>query len=799
MSKTLRQILEAHAEGVVIPLLQRDYAQGRPDVRDVRERFVGSLHAALSTKGSTLDLDFVYGTTTPSGPFSPLDGQQRLTTLFLLHWYLAVRDDRLGDFRAFAQSDDASSRFSYRVRPSARDFFDALVAHDLDLDALLEPTPGAADGLSRSIEDQPWFFQSWHLDPTVVSCLVVLDTIHGRFADERGLYARLVAGDPAPITFQFLNLDAFDLTDDLYIKMNARGKPLTAFETFKASFEAHVEDLFPAEVVDFEGATISLQRYVAQRFDTTWCDLFWPLSDASYTHDTLTMNMLRAVALVALERDADADAEGAEALNRTLDALRGARRDEVVPIRTFFDYQDRGLLTPHFIRTLGDLFDRWSALDVTPPQLLGDTAYYDEAAVFRRVARGETDGRDRVTIEEWVQFAGWCDYLLSGQPSDGMSEWMRVVTNLARNTIYNRADELRSSLHSLQNLIAQAESGLIEYLASDSVDVGGFNRQQVREERLKAQLMTRDPRWRPLIEAAETHPYFRGQIEFLLDFSGVLSAWLDAGQRCGWSDAEDEAFRVALQTWTARAEAVFSGDGDEPGVRRLPDHLWERALLCEGDYMLRSGSNWSFLENGGRQTSWKRLLRADRDQSGLSARRALVARVLCVVDPDDVEGSLRARIARGVTPDPDEGFPGWRERLVACPALIGYCKKRQIRCDEGEAIYLLKKQRRSAEHMELFAAYLDIKLRPRVEAGEFEPFDIVECDGHWGATEHWLRLSSSNHDETILIGYWEDGFEVRCHAPWRPERFEVDENGSIWVSVDEVESVLSEIAEAAGS
>jgi len=312
-------------------------------VRDVRERFVGSLHMALSTEGSPLDLDFVYGTTTPSGPFSPLDGQQRLTTLFLLHWYLAARDDRLGDFRAFAQSDDASSRFSHRVRPSARDFFDALVEQGLDLDALLEPTPDAANGLSRTIEDQPWFFQSWHLDPTVVSCLVVLDTIHGRFADERGLYARLVDGEPAPITFQFLNLDAFDLTDDLYIKMNARGKPLTAFETFKASFEAHVEDLFPDEVVDFEGATISLQRYVAQRFDTAWCDLFWPLSDASYTHDTLTMNMLRAVALVALERDADGDR--AETLNRSLDALRGAKRDEVVPIRTFFDYQSRGL--PH--------------------------------------------------------------------------------------------------------------------------------------------------------------------------------------------------------------------------------------------------------------------------------------------------------------------------------------------------------------------------------------------------------------------------------------------------------------------
>jgi len=380
-----------------------------------------------------------------------------------------------------------------------------------------------------------------------------------------------------------------------------------------------------------------------------------------------------------------------------------------------------------------------------------------------------------------------------------MGEWMRVVTNLARNTIYNRADELRGSLHTLQNLIAQAGTGLIEYLASDSVDVGGFNRQQVREERPKAQLMTRDPRWRPLIEAAETHPYFRGQIEFLLDFSGVLSAWLDAGQRCGWGDAEDEAFRVALHTWTVRAAAVFAGDGDEPGVRRLPiisgnERCSARGTTCSG--ATRTGASWRTAADRrvgsgccapiGSSPTCRRAARWSQESWALSTRTMWRARF--------------ARASLGAwSPAPDDGFPGWRERLVACPALIGYCKKRQIRWDAGEAIYLLKKQRRSAEHMELFAACLAIKLRPRVEAGEFAPFDTVACDDHWGATEHWLRLSSSNHGETVLVGYWEDGFEVRCHARWRPERFEVDENGAIWVSVDEVEAVLSEIAESAGS
>ena len=38
--------------------------------------------------GETIKLDFIYGAT-HSGVMTPLDGQQRLTTLWLLHWFVA--------------------------------------------------------------------------------------------------------------------------------------------------------------------------------------------------------------------------------------------------------------------------------------------------------------------------------------------------------------------------------------------------------------------------------------------------------------------------------------------------------------------------------------------------------------------------------------------------------------------------------------------------------------------------------------------------------------------------------------
>ena len=55
----------------------------------VRERFIEALYKAVTENPITLD--FVYGDIDKEGNMTPLDGQQRLTTLFLLHWYAAKK------------------------------------------------------------------------------------------------------------------------------------------------------------------------------------------------------------------------------------------------------------------------------------------------------------------------------------------------------------------------------------------------------------------------------------------------------------------------------------------------------------------------------------------------------------------------------------------------------------------------------------------------------------------------------------------------------------------------------------
>ena len=136
---------ELFAEGhrVEIPVIQRDYAQGREDEhsREVRKHFIEALGTVFSpdrVDAAPLDLDFVYGRWKGSErTLEPLDGQQRLTTLFLLHWYLASLDDAFGEFRSWITRAEGGSCFTYRTRPAAREFFDALVLHPAPVNVLV--------------------------------------------------------------------------------------------------------------------------------------------------------------------------------------------------------------------------------------------------------------------------------------------------------------------------------------------------------------------------------------------------------------------------------------------------------------------------------------------------------------------------------------------------------------------------------------------------------------------------------------------------------------------------------------
>jgi ribose/xylose/arabinose/galactoside ABC-type transport system permease subunit len=102
-----------------------------------------------------------------------------------------------------------------------------------------------------------------------------------------------ISRQPA-ITFQLLDLEDFGLSDDLYIKMNARGKPLTAFETFKARYEHELTGQFSGQTRRIAGHEFPIAEFVARQMDTKWADLFWAHRDKkTHLYDGILMNVFR--------------------------------------------------------------------------------------------------------------------------------------------------------------------------------------------------------------------------------------------------------------------------------------------------------------------------------------------------------------------------------------------------------------------------------------------------------------------------------------------------------------------------
>lgn len=145
---------------ITVPLIQRDYARGRDTdkAREIRKSFVSDLHKCLMSDDQIMNLDFVYGAKDDTR-FVPLDGQQRLTTLFLLHLYLDGLMQR--------QETPIEFKFSYETRESSRRFCEHMIASRYELfseAAFNERTDSKGNTIfptpSYIIKDQAWWLNA---------------------------------------------------------------------------------------------------------------------------------------------------------------------------------------------------------------------------------------------------------------------------------------------------------------------------------------------------------------------------------------------------------------------------------------------------------------------------------------------------------------------------------------------------------------------------------------------------------------------------------------------------------------
>ena len=259
---------------IVIPKVQRDYAYGRQDdkVKGIVSDLLDTILNAVCTD-SVVVLDFVYGghhikRGYKSTGLEPLDGQQRLTTLYLLYYYASIIQQGITE-----EEIEPLKKFRYETRQSATSFCEALLdSIRKEIKEVYTPEKRIKD----LITDSPKYLPNYETDPTIVSMLNVLEVIEHKCREKSidDLWTRLTEKDN--ICFYSLSLEQFGLTDDLYIKMNSRGKKLTEFEIFKADLEKAVNVVSP-----------ELKDILSKKIDNEWMDVLWYYANSCETDDVV--------------------------------------------------------------------------------------------------------------------------------------------------------------------------------------------------------------------------------------------------------------------------------------------------------------------------------------------------------------------------------------------------------------------------------------------------------------------------------------------------------------------------------
>lgn len=237
---------------ILIPLLQRDYVQG--GIEDVISPFMDSLLEKYA------DLNYIYGYE-EEGCFVPIDGQQRLTTLWLLYLYLFSRKQQKNAFHV---------RMKFASREYAEDFCERLSEH---LESLICKVDDK-DALDEFIINQNWFIRSWISNASVKNMLRTIRVIHKKInkSNFSSIWNRLVESSVPSISFSFLQMNEENgLDDDIYIKMNGRGRKLSAFENLKSYMDEHISGLTFADEWK-------------SKMDNAWTDMFWTNRNKQQEH-----------------------------------------------------------------------------------------------------------------------------------------------------------------------------------------------------------------------------------------------------------------------------------------------------------------------------------------------------------------------------------------------------------------------------------------------------------------------------------------------------------------------------------
>lgn len=530
---------------IYVPEFQRNYLQGddsNESIKDKRNCLLDDIFNCIESQSKSINLGFIYGRVERSYKdklFYPYDGQQRLTTLYFLYLLIYFK------FKNYDEIQSFKKKLSYQTRISTNRFIESFLYWILDSKEKVSIYNDFwnKDGkdLKGFIMSQDWFMMTeWNYDVSIINMLSIIVEISRRIkenlGDKTGIVNFIDKDENNPFQFDFIYVDDISKSDDLYIKINARGKALSPFENLKSDIDKYWKDedktKLDAEWTEYVWNQLDVNdKNKEKSFDNSFYNLLSNIFYLQYLVG-LDLNDINDKILIEIEnkyKKGIVDKEwitqelckvSCPMISSFLDAMIG-------PFKSIKDKQIESVNRKIF--GLGDYQNNNGQNKIERADLFEIFVYYySVSSLFKRNDMEFTDKRNLLNEIETV----------TNRIIENQRPYLDSPTNLVK------------ALQSVKALIDNSIKSHGVYKFFLSIDNGtkesirkGLMKEQVEEEILKAKLIDKDSRYVALFNKGYSELKNKGQLGFIF----YLITNKKSLSKIGIEDVPYESFEKALK------------------------------------------------------------------------------------------------------------------------------------------------------------------------------------------------------------------------------------------------------------
>lgn len=318
---------------IIIPDLQRDYCWGDKIHTSERKELVSGYLMTLiqqyekkSPDVEKLNLGLIYGYEVPANHIQLCDGQQRITTLFLLLGFLNKKSKK-NAFQTYLMSDyelldDKEPYLQYSIRETSLYFLSDLVCHFF----LQDPSDKERVDNVNDIESCSWFFNEYRTDPSINSMIKALNIIDNTLKNRNSDWC-ILFGDFLinRLTFMYYDMENRKNGEETFVVINTTGEPLTQTQNLK-----------PLVVTDDINKGYSSTNGIDKDWEEieTW---FWKnRNNGNDTADAGFTEFLRWVSIIKLAEKTDSDSS--KQISEILSEGKYSFNYSEIPFSEIYDY-----------------------------------------------------------------------------------------------------------------------------------------------------------------------------------------------------------------------------------------------------------------------------------------------------------------------------------------------------------------------------------------------------------------------------------------------------------------------------